>query len=89
MALKLTYYGQNDGTVVPDVVLTGDPGTDQADAYRGRLPWAEKSWRPAFPVPCDWFIAATPCDADTACDSFRNSYQWTRRICRSYRTFWF
>lgn len=30
MALKLDYYGQNDGTTVPDVVLTGDPGTDQA-----------------------------------------------------------
>jgi hypothetical protein len=30
MALKLDYYGQNDGTTVPDVSLTGDPGTDQA-----------------------------------------------------------
>ncbi len=29
MALKLTYYGQNDTTTTPDVVLTGDPGTDQ------------------------------------------------------------
>jgi hypothetical protein len=28
--LKLDYYGSNDGTTVPDVVLTGDPGTDQA-----------------------------------------------------------
>jgi hypothetical protein len=27
--LKLDYYGSNDGTTVPDVVLTGDPGTDQ------------------------------------------------------------
>jgi hypothetical protein len=27
--LKLDYYGQNDGTTVPNVTLTGDPGTDQ------------------------------------------------------------
>ena len=27
--LKLDYYGSNDGTTVPDAVLTGDPGTDQ------------------------------------------------------------
>ena len=31
MALKLIYYGQNDSVnCVPDVALTGDPGTDQA-----------------------------------------------------------
>ncbi len=30
MSLKLIYYGQNDGSTVPDVALTGDPGTDQA-----------------------------------------------------------
>jgi len=30
MSLKLVYYGQNDGSTVPDVVLTGDPGADQA-----------------------------------------------------------
>lgn len=30
MSLKLTYYGQNDGSVVPDVALVGDPGVDQA-----------------------------------------------------------
>jgi hypothetical protein len=29
MALKLQYYGQNDSQWSPDVVLTGDPGTDQ------------------------------------------------------------
>ena len=29
MALKLKYYGQNDGSVAPDVALVGDPGTDQ------------------------------------------------------------
>jgi hypothetical protein len=31
MSLKLVYYGQNDSVnCVPDVTLTGDPGTDQA-----------------------------------------------------------
>jgi len=30
MSLKLIYLGQNDGSTVPDVALTGDPGTDQA-----------------------------------------------------------
>jgi hypothetical protein len=30
MSLKLTYYGQNDGSTVPECTLTGDPGTDQA-----------------------------------------------------------
>jgi len=29
MALKLDYFGQNDGSTVPNVTLTGDPGTDQ------------------------------------------------------------
>ena len=29
MALKLTYYGQNDTQWSPDVTLIGDPGTDQ------------------------------------------------------------
>jgi len=30
MGMKLTYYGQNDSVnCTPDVVLTGDPGTDQ------------------------------------------------------------
>src|ERR1700677_2846859 len=29
MALKLIYYGQNDGSTTPNVTLTGDPGTDQ------------------------------------------------------------
>jgi len=30
MAVKLVYYGQNDSVnCTPDVVLTGDPGTDQ------------------------------------------------------------
>lgn len=29
MALKVLYYGQNVGNTVPDVVLTGNPATDQ------------------------------------------------------------
>jgi len=28
MYLELEYYGQNDGTTVPDLTLTGDPGVD-------------------------------------------------------------
>ena len=28
--LELTYYGQNDGTTVPEIVMTGDPGVDNA-----------------------------------------------------------
>lgn len=30
MSLILNYYGQNVGVTVPNVTLTGDPGTDQA-----------------------------------------------------------
>lgn len=30
MNLELEYYGQNDTTCVPDLTLTGDPGTDNA-----------------------------------------------------------
>jgi hypothetical protein len=30
MYLELEYYGQNDGTCVPNLTLTGDPGTDNA-----------------------------------------------------------
>lgn len=37
--LEFEYYGQNDGTTVPDVALTGDPAVDQpvlkAAAYFG------------------------------------------------------
>ena len=28
--LELCYYGQNDGTTVPEIVMTGDPGVDNA-----------------------------------------------------------
>jgi len=41
MSLKLIYYGQNDGSTVPDTTLTGDPGTDQpvlsAAGYNGGI----------------------------------------------------
>jgi hypothetical protein len=30
MSLRLSYFGQNLGVTVPNVTLTGDPGTDQA-----------------------------------------------------------
>ena len=30
MYLELEYYGQNDGTTIPDLTLTGDPGVDNA-----------------------------------------------------------
>ena len=30
MQMELLYYGQNDGTTVPEIVMTGDPGVDNA-----------------------------------------------------------
>ena len=30
MFLELLYYGQNDGTTIPDLAMTGDPGFDNA-----------------------------------------------------------
>jgi hypothetical protein len=64
MSLKLIYYGQNDGSTVPDVVLTGDPGTDQetlkdAGFLGGRIM--------ALKVPslAQGLVAIVPCDADT------------------------
>ena len=35
MYLELEYYGQNDGTCVPNCVLTGDPGVDNATLDAG------------------------------------------------------
>ena len=65
MALKLQYYGQNDSLWSPDVVLTGDPGTDQqtltAAGYLGG-----KIVKIAAPVNFTSVSAAiSPCDADT------------------------
>jgi len=61
MALKLIYYGQNDGSTVPDVTLTGDPGTDQpvltAAGYVGgkivALKTSATAGRGVVIVPCD------------------------------------
>jgi len=65
MSLKLIYYGQNDGTTVPDVTLTGDPGTDQAvlsaAGYKGGIIVALKTSATAGRG-----VVAVPCDADTA-----------------------
>lgn len=67
MALKLDYYGSNDGTTVPDVVLTGDPGTDQAvltaaGFLGGRIMAIEASPSNQANVAGSPVIA--PCDAD-------------------------
>jgi hypothetical protein len=61
MALKLRYYGQNDGQAAPDVALTGNPGTDQVTltqaGYIGGRIMARKTsataGRGAVVVPCD------------------------------------
>jgi hypothetical protein len=42
MSMEFEYYGQNDGTVSPDVLLTGDPAVDQgvlkaAGYYGGKI----------------------------------------------------
>ncbi len=66
MALKLVYYGQNDGSTVPDVTLTGDPGTDQpvltAAGYVGgkivALKTSATAGRGVVIVPCDAGAAA-------------------------------
>lgn len=63
MALKVLYYGQNVGNTVPDVVLTGNPATDQpalaSAGYLGGKIMAIKSSVNVLPlgtpviVPCD------------------------------------
>jgi len=66
MALKLTYYGQNDSQWSPDQVLTGDPGTDQqtltSAGYLGGKIMAIGT--PANNTAV--IVALFPCDADTA-----------------------
>ncbi len=65
MALKLTYYGQNDSQWSPDQILTGDPGTDQqtltsAGYLGGKLvALATPTYNTAVTV------AIVPCDNDT------------------------
>jgi len=64
MGLKLLYYGQNDSVnCTPDVLLTGDPGTDQqtliaAGYLGGRImaltgPGVNVTTAPVVIVPCD------------------------------------
>lgn len=64
MSLKLIYYGQNDGSTVPDVALTGDPGTDQAAltaaGYLGGRIMALKT-----PVNASGLTSIVPCDGAT------------------------
>jgi len=66
MALKLNYYGQNISDVTyPDVVLTGDPGTDQqtltAAGFLGGVIMALKT-----PAVISGEYAIVPCDGDAA-----------------------
>jgi hypothetical protein len=59
--MKQVYYGQPDGSTVPDVLLTGNPGTDQitltAAGYLGGKVMALKlsatAGRGTVIVPCD------------------------------------
>jgi hypothetical protein len=61
MSLKSKYYGQQDGTTVPDQILTGNPGTDQitlinAGYLGGRvmaLHTSATAGRGSVIVPCD------------------------------------
>ena len=65
MSIKLKYYGQNDGSTVPDVALVGDPGTDQltltnAGYLGGRIVALKNSataGRGLVIVPCDASVA--------------------------------
>lgn len=75
MALKLDYYGQNDGTTVPDVTLTGDPGTDQATLIAagylgGKIMCIVTA--PLFATQIANSPVIAPCDADVL-DSVSNS----------------
>lgn len=66
--LKLQYYGQNDGTTVPDVTLVGDPAVDQpallANGYvSGRIMALKTSavtGRGTVVVPCDASGSTSP-----------------------------
>jgi hypothetical protein len=70
MSLKLTYLGQNDGSTVPDVALTGDPGTDQATltaaGFLGGIIVNLKS--PSLAT--NTLVAIVPCDGDGALPPF-------------------
>ena len=82
MSLKLTYMGQNDSVnCTPNVILTGDPGTDQqtlaAAGFNGGvivalIPPSAGVYtnQPAFGT----IGAIYPCDADNAQDGAHASY---------------
>jgi hypothetical protein len=61
MSMDFEYYGQNDGTVAPDVALTGDPSVDQgvlktAGYYGGKIMALKTSatgGRGVVVVPCN------------------------------------
>lgn len=65
MALKLFYYGQNIGTTVPDVVLTGNPALDQpALAAAGYLGGRIMAISTSSNLPSA--VVIVPCDTDTS-----------------------
>ncbi len=66
MSLKVLYYGQNVGTTVPDVILSGNPALDQpalasAGYLGGRIMRLAASSNLPGGVP-----VIVPCDADSA-----------------------
>jgi len=66
MALKLLYYGQNVGTTVPDVILSGNPALDQpALAAAGYLGGRIMRVAASAVVP-GGIPVVVPCDCDSA-----------------------
>lgn len=65
MSLKLIYYGQNDGSTVPDVALTGDPGTDQAALTAAGFLGGKIVALKAPSNATNTLVAIVPCDTAT------------------------
>lgn len=65
MSLKLIYYGQNDGSTVPDVALTGDPGTDQATLTAAGFLGGKIVALKAPSLATNTLVAIVPCDSAT------------------------
>jgi hypothetical protein len=66
MALKVFYYGQNIGTTVPDVILTGNPAIDQpALAAAGYMGGTIVCIKPSVNLPGSVPVVV-PCNGDTA-----------------------
>ena len=77
MSLKLTYYGQNDSVnATPDVVLTGDPGTDQTTlinaGYLGGRIMALAVGKNVTNVSA----VIVPCDTDSTIGSTETGYAY-------------